>query len=184
MNLFHDKRTFESQLDKIIKMQIRKNLTKEQKQDIGLEKLFYYFTKQQRAIGLNPNFEKLEAVDKEMSLNNFMIFCQKYNIIYNQITNKTGMKALLLQTIFKTFAHHGLRMDYNAFKKCINYVAIKYYQKREIKKLKPQKFWKAPRKFVKSKEDKVERIRNKFTKIQEKDDDILELDTYVQDYRL
>ena len=94
------------------------------------------------------------------------------------------MKALLLQTIFKKFAHHGLRMDYNAFKKCINYVAIKYYQKKEIKKLKPQKFWKAPRKFVKSKEDKVERIRNKFTKIQEKDDDILELDTYVQDYRL
>lgn len=134
--MFHKKRIAEMDLEKHIKIQIKKNLTKEQKQDIALNKLFIYFSKQQRIIGQNPNFEKLKVVDKEMYINNFMIFCKSFNIIYNQIANKNGMPNNLLQTIFKKFAINGIRMDYETFKKCINYVAIKYYQKREIKTLK------------------------------------------------
>ena len=90
-NLYHVKRTYEMRLEKLAKVQVKRNLTKEQKEDIGLKRLFTYFTKQQRIIGQNPNFDKLYSIDREMNINHFMIFCQKYKIICNKKTNRTGM---------------------------------------------------------------------------------------------
>ena len=88
-----------------------------------------------------------------------MIFCQSQGVIFNHLTNKTGLHKMYLQTIFKKFAINGMRMDFEAFRKCINFLAIKYYEKRDVKVLSPTTFWEPPKYLVDSKDKYLKKVK-------------------------
>jgi len=63
-----------------------------------------------------------------------MLFCKANGLIYNPKVNRQGIPIKQIVTIYKKFSGFNKLMDYDEFKRSIDYLAVKFYEVREDKR--------------------------------------------------